>query len=100
MCHIHMAHPSISSQHAALQYRLSTDNSSGKPVNRVKPYIIDLDSTHGTFINGKKIESRKYVELFESDRLKFGFSTRDYVLLHEGSADGIEADTVADDFAE
>ena len=25
-----------------------------------RPYIMDLDSTNGTFLNGKKVESRRY----------------------------------------
>lgn len=54
---------------------------------RVRPYIIDLESANGTFINNKKIEPRKYVELLEKDVIKFGFSSREYVLLHENSKD-------------
>lgn len=81
-------HPSCSKQHAVLQYRLvpftRDDGSVGK---RVRPYIIDLDSANGTFINNKQIEPRKYVELLEKDVIKFGYSSREYVLLHENSKD-------------
>lgn len=92
-------HPSCSKQHAALQYRLvpftRPDGTQGK---RVRPYIIDLDSANGTFINNRKIEPRKYVELLEKDVIKFGFSSREYVLLHENSKDeGLDDDVKQDE---
>lgn len=31
----------------------------------IRPYIIDLNSTNGTFLNGKQLESAKYYSLFE-----------------------------------
>jgi smad nuclear-interacting protein 1 len=81
-------HPSCSKQHAALQYRLvpfsRDDGTMGK---RVRPYIIDLESSNGTFVNNVKIEPRTYVELLEKDVIKFGYSSREYVLLHEQSKD-------------
>lgn len=87
-------HPSCSKQHAVLQFRALTykreDGTTGK---RVRPYIIDLESSNGTFVNNQKIEPRRYLELFEKDVLKFGFSSREYVLLHEGSMN----DEVPDD---
>lgn len=55
---------------------------------------MDLESANGTFLNGKKVEPRKYYELFEKDVLKFGFSSREYVLLHENSADAVEDDVM------
>ncbi|XP_060801500.1 smad nuclear-interacting protein 1 isoform X3 [Amyelois transitella] len=90
---ISLEHPSISKQHAALQYRATPftrpDGSQGR---RVRPYIIDLDSANGTFVNNKKIEPRRYVELLERDVVKFGFSQREYVLLHENSKDDAQDD--------
>lgn len=44
-------------------------------------YVIDLESTNGTFLNNRKIESRRYYELREKDVLKFGYSTREYVVM-------------------
>jgi smad nuclear-interacting protein 1 len=77
-------HPSCSKQHAVLQYRLTDyirpDGSNGR---KVRPYIIDLGSANGTFVNNQRIEAQRYVELFEQDLLKFGFSTHEFVLLHE-----------------
>lgn len=111
-------HPSCSKQHAALQYRLvpftRDDGSVGKilrPVlrvtsnasltfvgKRVRPYLIDLESANGTFINNKKIDPKKYVELLERDVIKFGFSSREYVLLHENSKDeAMDDDVKAED---
>lgn len=79
-------HPSCSKQHAVLQYRLvdivKVDGSAGR---RVKPYIIDLESANGTFLNNKQIDAKRYYELQEKDVLKFGFSTREYVMLHAQS---------------
>ena len=48
---------------------------------------MDLGSTNGTFINEDRIESHRYYELFERDNIKFGNSSREYVLLHENSTD-------------
>ncbi|XP_067634709.1 uncharacterized protein [Eurosta solidaginis] len=88
-------HPSCSKQHAALQYRLvSFDREDGTQGKRVRLYLIDLESANGTFLNNKKIEARKYYELIEKDVIKFGFSTREYVLLHENSKEDQEDDDV------
>jgi smad nuclear-interacting protein 1 len=84
-------HPSCSRQHAVLQYRCIPGNSvDGQKITRVLPYIIDLESSNGTFLNNKKIEPKRYMELREKDVLKFGFSSREYVLLHDQSDYGEE----------
>ena len=79
-------HPSCSKQHAVFQYRLvgykKDDGSNGRAI---RPYIIDLGSTNGTYVNNERIESQRYYELREKDVIKFGFSSREYVLLHEES---------------
>lgn len=62
---------------------------------RVRPYVIDLESSNGTYVNNVKIEPRTYVELLEKDVLKFGYSSREYVLLHEQSKDEQLDDDVA-----
>ncbi|KAI7874783.1 SMAD/FHA domain-containing protein [Mucor mucedo] len=76
-------HPSCSKQHAVIQYRTVTEEGeNGKPKKVVKPFIIDLEATNGTFINGDQIPSTRFVELKAKDVIKFGSSTREYVLLH------------------
>jgi smad nuclear-interacting protein 1 len=73
--------------HKQLQYRLVGANTETQNSTRtVKPYIIDLESTNGTFLNGKQIESSRYYELRTGDLLKFGSSTREYVLLSTDDA--------------
>ncbi|XP_076827803.1 smad nuclear-interacting protein 1 [Brachyhypopomus gauderio] len=79
-------HPSCSKQHAVFQYRLAEfTRADGTAGRRVKPYIIDLGSGNGTYLNNQRIEAQRYYELKEKDVLKFGFSSREYVLLHEFS---------------
>jgi len=94
---IPLDHPSCSKQHAVLQYRLVPftrgDKSEGK---RVQLYVMDLNSANGTFVNNNKIESQKYVQLLEKDVLKFGFSSREYVLLHDQSKEAEEEDPGVD----
>lgn len=86
-------HPSCSKQHAVLQYRLvDYRRADGKTGRRVTPYVIDLNSANGTFVNNQKIESQKYVQVMEKDVLKFGFSSREYVLLHDQSKETEEDD--------
>ncbi|KAJ0066271.1 hypothetical protein NL108_005481 [Boleophthalmus pectinirostris] len=79
-------HPSCSKQHAVFQYRLvEYTRADGTHGRRVRPYIIDLGSGNGTYLNNQRIEPQRYYELKEKDVLKFGFSSREYVLLHEFS---------------
>ncbi|EMP34870.1 Smad nuclear-interacting protein 1, partial [Chelonia mydas] len=67
-------HPSCSKQHAVFQYRLvEYTRADGTVGRRVKPYIIDLGSGNGTFLNNQRIEPQRYYELKEKDVLKFGF---------------------------
>jgi len=81
-------HPTCSKQHAVLQYRMiQKEDEEGEILKIVKPYIMDLESTNGTFLNGERVESMRYYELKERDVIKFGTSTREFVLLHEESVD-------------
>jgi len=77
-------HPTCSKQHAVLQFRqVTVRNELGQPALEVKPYIIDLESANGTYLNNDKIEPRRYIELRQSDCLRFAESTREYILLAE-----------------
>jgi len=91
-------HTSCSSQHAVIQFRqVNVKNEYGdvdKPIKyfpcyavetNVRPYIIDLDSTNGTELNGEKIESRRYFEIRTEDMVKFGESTREYIFIKDPS---------------
>ena len=60
----------------------------------MKPYLLDLGSGNGTYLNNRRMEGQRYYELKEKDVLKFGFSSREYVLLHEFS-DTAEVDAPA-----
>ncbi|XP_003494932.2 smad nuclear-interacting protein 1-like, partial [Bombus impatiens] len=85
---IPLDHPSCSKQHAVLQYRLVPfQKEGGGEGKRICPYLIDLDSANGTFVNNVKLEPRRYHELLERDVIRFGYSTREYVVLHEHSQD-------------
>ena len=35
------------------------------PVEAVRPYLMDLGSTNGTFINNEQLEAQRYYELIE-----------------------------------
>jgi smad nuclear-interacting protein 1 len=82
ICDIYMAHPSLSSQHAVLQYR-ALPNENGRL--SCQPYIMDLESTNGTFLNGVRIDAARYYQLKKGDVLTFGGSQREYVLLTENA---------------
>lgn len=86
-------HPSCSMQHAAVQFRaVQFERDDGSIGKRVRPYVIDLESSNGTYLNNEKIVPKKYYQLFEKDVLKFGFSSRDYVVLTEDFKDEDEVD--------
>lgn len=90
-------HPSCSKQHAVIQFRSVPETSStsqsagvgpgGKKIARVvKPYLLDLGAPNKTFLNDQEIEDARYYELREKDTIRFGCSSRVYVLLHDESS--------------
>ncbi|KAK1757223.1 SMAD/FHA domain-containing protein [Echria macrotheca] len=75
-------HPSISKQHAVIQFRYTEKrNEYGDKIGRVKPYLIDLESANGTRLNDDKVPESRYLELKDKDMIQFGSSTREYVLM-------------------
>jgi pSer/pThr/pTyr-binding forkhead associated (FHA) protein len=68
-CNISLEHPSISRFHAVFQFR---------PDNFC--FIFDLGSSHGTFVNKQEVPKQKFVPLKVGDIVKFGASSRMYVL--------------------
>mmetsp|Transcript_23047 Transcript_23047/g.44283 ORF Transcript_23047/g.44283 Transcript_23047/m.44283 type:complete len:309 (-) Transcript_23047:33-959(-) len=79
-------HPTCSKQHAVLHYRMHSASGT------VQPYIMDLESTNGTHVNGERIEPARYYQLKEKDVLKFGLSSREHVLLAADSANDMHID--------
>eukprot|EP01012_Entosiphon_sulcatum_P042017 TRINITY_DN5594_c0_g1_i1.p1 TRINITY_DN5594_c0_g1~~TRINITY_DN5594_c0_g1_i1.p1 ORF type:complete len:458 (+),score=99.96 TRINITY_DN5594_c0_g1_i1:29-1402(+) len=81
-CDIVLDHPSSSRNHAVIQLR---------PDGSV--FVYDLGSTHGTFYNkSTRLDPRVYVPLKVGDMLRFGQSTRFYVLAGDvHSAEEVEA---------
>jgi smad nuclear-interacting protein 1 len=77
-----LEHPSISKQHAVIQFRhQTTTNEYGDKTNKVKPYLIDLESANGTKLNGKLVATSRYVQLVDGDVVSFGDSEREYVMM-------------------
>ena len=77
-----LEHPSISKQHAVIQFRHITGTSEyGDKTSKVKPYLIDLESANGTKLNGKLVEASRFVEMVDGDVVAFGESEREYVLM-------------------
>ena len=76
-------HQSCSKQHAVVQFRLvtTTCRETGKVSRVVKPYLMDLGSSNKTFLNDVQVEDARYIELREKDVVKFGASSREYVLM-------------------
>lgn len=84
-----LLHESVSKQHAVIQFKLKVlpeKDENGDSKKDVRPYLLDLDSANGTFINGEEVPSARYIELKEKDVIKFGESTREHVLLNERSS--------------
>ncbi|CAA9990680.1 fork head domain protein, putative [Plasmodium knowlesi strain H] len=74
---IKLANPTISKQHAVIQFK--------KHGSEVLPFLLDLKSTNGSYLNNDLIEPNKFYELRQTDILRFGSSAREYVLLHDSS---------------
>lgn len=66
---IQMDHPSLSRRHAVLNFR-----DDGALMLR------DLNSAQGTFLNKKKCDKDTYHRVYVGDMIKFGASTRQYIL--------------------
>jgi pSer/pThr/pTyr-binding forkhead associated (FHA) protein/predicted transcriptional regulator len=75
-CDVMCEHPSLSRYHAILQY------SDGQTDIKYPQgfYIYDFNSTHGTCLNKIKIEPNKYIAFQPGNMIKFGLSTRIYLL--------------------
>ncbi|XP_073412417.1 kanadaptin [Dendrobates tinctorius] len=76
-CHVSLEHPSVSRYHAVLQYRSVQGT---EPDQERGFYVFDLGSTHGTFINKLRIKPKTYCRIRVGHVLKFGGSTRLFIL--------------------
>lgn len=70
LCDLYIDNPSVSRKHAILQFKRGDDF----------PYLYDLGGTHGTYVNKKKLPMRAYQKLQPFDTIKFGLSSRYYIL--------------------
>lgn len=70
LCDVPIDNQTVSRKHAILQAK--TDEPS--------LYLYDLGSAHGTFVNKERLPARTYKRLAPFDSLKFGVSSRAFVL--------------------
>ena len=77
ICDIRIKQKNISRQHAVIQFRKIRKEKGWQ----ILPYLIDLNSTNGTYLNGDKIDNKKYYELREKDQLNFGDKNIDFLLM-------------------
>ncbi|KAL6253032.1 hypothetical protein RBB50_000752 [Rhinocladiella similis] len=81
VCDYALEHPSCSKQHAVIQFRhIEKRNEFGDKIGKVRPYIIDLESGNGTTLNEEPVPEGRYMELRDKDVIKFGHSTREYMV--------------------
>merc|ERR1711879_824408 len=64
-----LQHPSISRQHAVILH--------GKSGNM---YLMDLGSSHGTYVNDRRLDGEQREPLRDGDTVKFGASSRRYTV--------------------
>ena len=81
-------HETVSGQHAALQFRTTSANLDRMTVVRDdpeggddecsggSPYFVDLFSTNGSWLNGKRLEPNVYYRLISKDVLRFALCDR------------------------
>ncbi|CAG9576924.1 unnamed protein product [Danaus chrysippus] len=92
-CDVVMAHPTISRHHAVLQYKAFANDD--EPASGW--YLFDLGSTHGTFLNRDRIKEQHYTRVRVGHQIKFGSSTRTYIVLGpDFDADGESELTVTE----
>uniref|UniRef100_T2M5Q3 Kanadaptin n=1 Tax=Hydra vulgaris TaxID=6087 RepID=T2M5Q3_HYDVU len=74
-CDVFLEHPSCSRYHAVIQYCALEEGKRKKGF-----YLFDLGSTHGTFLNKEKIKPKVYSRIRVGYQLKFGGSSRLYII--------------------
>lgn len=78
-----MKNKTCSRQHAVILFRkIYNNNKKNSKINEsiIKPYIQDINSANGTYLNNIRLLSNNYYELLDNDILNFGKSNKDYVV--------------------
>lgn len=70
LCDICIDNPTVSRKHAILQFKEGED----------KPYLFDLAGVHGTIVNRQKLPPKVYQQVQPFDSIKFGMSSRVFIL--------------------
>ncbi|CAI8030803.1 Kanadaptin [Geodia barretti] len=112
VCDVPLEHPSISRYHAVLQYRPTgattvgdqDEGGEGRPLSFGTPneagyYVYDLGSTHGSFLNKSKLQPRVYYRVRVGQMVRFGGSSRLFVLEVGGDV-GVEGQEMVEAEAE
>lgn len=92
-CHIDLVEPSISRRHCAFQYKELIIDALNNTVSGFMIY--DLKSSHGTFLNEKRIPSMENIKLKHDDKITFGMSTaifKVYDAKHEVGESAVETE--------
>ncbi|KAM6220608.1 kanadaptin [Rhynchocyon petersi] len=89
-CDVCLEHPSVSRYHAVLQHRVPAPDGE---CDGQDPgfYLYDLGSTHGTFLNKTRVPPRTYCRVHVGHVLRFGGSTRLFIL--QGPEEDQEAES-------
>ena len=90
-----LSDPTSSGQHAGLQFRSTAASSERVTILRDDaeagdeeagggglPYLVDLFSTNGSWLNGKRMEPNVYYRLKLKDTLRFGLGNRCCLVQH------------------
>ncbi|XP_058407522.1 kanadaptin isoform X2 [Diceros bicornis minor] len=89
-CDVCLEHPSVSRYHAVLQHR--APGPEGECDGHGPGfYLYDLGSTHGTFLNKTRVPPRTYCRIHVGHVLRFGGSTRLFLL--QGPEEDREAES-------
>uniref|UniRef100_A0AAR2LGF2 FHA domain-containing protein n=1 Tax=Pygocentrus nattereri TaxID=42514 RepID=A0AAR2LGF2_PYGNA len=99
VCDVSLEHPSISRYHAVVQYR-GLAGEDGVVGEEAGFYVYDLGSTHGTFVNKNKIPPKTYMRLRVGHVLKFGGSTRLFILQGPESDEEAESELTVTELRE
>ncbi|XP_060735164.1 kanadaptin [Tachysurus vachellii] len=99
VCDVSLEHPSISRYHAVVQYR-GKSGDTGVVGEELGFYVFDLGSTHGTFVNKNKIPPKTYIRLHVGHVLKFGGSTRLFILQGPESDEEAESELTVTELRE